>query len=72
MGAEGLLSSSDITNLSSYTAYGDGWPFHHLHMHLSWTWESGHSGLSLLPDLGGCEFALSELPPAKPLPSLGW
>jgi hypothetical protein len=66
--SEGLLSASDISGLSSYLAYGDGWPFHQHHMHLSWTWESGHSGLGIVPDLGGCEFALSAIPAAKPMP----
>jgi|GEM_PF-1547002 len=70
--SEGLLLSSDISNLNTYMAYGDGWPFHHHHMHLSWSWESGHSGLGLLPDLGGCEFSLERIPAAKPMPTLGW
>jgi hypothetical protein len=41
-------------------------------MHLSWTWETGHGGLGMMPDLGGCQLALSDLPPSKPLPALGW
>ncbi len=38
---EGLVESSDVSNLGAYMAYGDGWPFHHHHMHLSWQWEDG-------------------------------
>jgi hypothetical protein len=70
--SEGLLTSSDVSNLEAYTAYGDGWPFHQHHMHLSWTWESGHSGLGMVPDLGGCEFALDSVPAARPIPRFNW
>jgi hypothetical protein len=36
---EGLISRTDVQNLNTYMAYGDGWPFHHHHMHFSWAWE---------------------------------
>lgn len=35
----------------SLIAYGDGWPFHQHHMHLSWEWEGGHER-ALAPE--GC------------------
>jgi hypothetical protein len=41
-------------------------------MHLNGTWKTGHGGLGMMPDLGGCQLALSDLPPSKPLPALGW
>jgi len=72
--SEGMLSSSDISNLDTYMAYGDGWPFHHHHMHFSWQWESGYEMVSLTPDAGvdldGCAFALEDDLPLKPLPPL--
>ena len=71
--AEGRLTSSDVSNLDTYMAYStEGWPFHHHHLHFSWQWEDGHSGLSMLdwePPVG-CEFALESLTPGKPLPTL--
>ena len=69
---EGLLRSSDISNLGTYMAYGEGGPFHHHHMHFSWAWESGHSGMSFAPDLGGCAFSLEAVPPSRPLPYFGF
>lgn len=57
---EGEIDDSSWQKLYSQIASGDGWPFHHHHMHLSWTWESGHerstppegcaSGPGLYPD----------------------
>jgi len=54
---EGLLSSSDVSRLNSYMAYGDGWPFHHHHLHFSWAWESGHADRTAPPP-EGCQNAL--------------
>ena len=47
--SEGLLSSSDVTNLNTYMAYVDVWPFHHHHMHSSCACESGFEAMSLAP-----------------------
>ena len=38
---EGLISFAERNKLSQYLAYGDGWPFHHHHLHFSWDWEDG-------------------------------
>jgi len=56
--ADNLLDEGKITEDSHYElthnglAYGDGWPFHHHHLHFSWTFESGFEGRSEHPD--GC------------------
>jgi len=68
----GKLNASDVSNLETYMAYStDGWPFHHHHLHFSWQWESGHSGVDLLDWEGpvGCEFALEGRGPSKPEPT---
>ena len=66
---DGLLSSADVSRLEAYTAYStDGWPFHHHHMHVSWSWEDGHSGMSLWTPPAACGFDYATLPMAKPLP----
>ena len=57
--SEGLLTSDDTYRLNRYLAYGDGWPFHHHHLHFSWDWESGHEQRSAPPE--GCQ--LHPLPP---------
>jgi len=49
--ADDLLDSTDVSNLRQYMAYGDGWPFHHHHLHFSWDWEDGHEPES---DVRGC------------------
>lgn len=41
---EGLITSTIRSKFSSRLAYGDGWPFHHHHLHFSWNWESGFEG----------------------------
>ncbi|MEE2829084.1 MAG: hypothetical protein VX498_07845 [Myxococcota bacterium] len=41
---EGLISSSIRGKIVSRMAYGDGWPFHHHHLHFSWNWEDGFEG----------------------------
>jgi len=42
---DGVITTSDRNFFfSGQLAYGDGWPFHQHHMHLSWSWESGHEG----------------------------
>ncbi len=34
----GIISDDEYNNLSNMLAYGDGWPFHHHHIHLSFKW----------------------------------
>jgi hypothetical protein len=34
------ITASDLSNFGSGMAYGDGWPFHHHHIHLSMQWWS--------------------------------
>jgi len=42
---DGLIDSSTRSKLTySHLAYGDGWPFHHHHLHFSWLWEEGYEG----------------------------
>ena len=50
---EGLISEAARQKITySHLAYGDGWPFHHHHLHFSWQWEDGFEGRSEVPD--GC------------------
>ena len=35
---DGIISDEQYNNLSNMLAYGDGWPFHHHHIHLSFKW----------------------------------
>lgn len=49
---EGLISNRQRQKVQGLMAYGDGWPFHHHHIHLSWQWEDGFEGRSETPD--GC------------------
>ncbi len=42
MQQEGLLTNTQRQRVQGLMAYGNGWPFHHHHIHLSWNWESGH------------------------------
>jgi hypothetical protein len=70
---DGLINGTDVSNLETYMAYStDGWPFHHHHMHFSWQWEDGHSGMDMLDWDGpvGCEFSLDSIRPSKGLPEL--
>ena len=66
----GLLTSTDVSRIDSYMAYStDGWPFHHHHMHVSWQWEDGHSGLGIWTPPAGCSFDMRTTLPTKPLPT---
>lgn len=47
-----LISNTQRGLVQGLMAYGDGWPFHHHHIHLSWDWEDGFEGRSEAPD--GC------------------
>jgi len=49
---QGLVTSSEIQRFDWYLASGDGWPFHHHHLHFSWDWEDGYQGREVIPD--GC------------------
>ena len=50
--AQGVVTQAEVNRLESYTAYGEGWPFHHHHMHFSWNWEDGYEGRSVEPPEG--------------------
>ncbi len=39
----GWITASEYSNLVNKLAYGDGWPFHHHHLHLSMRWWSQDS-----------------------------
>ncbi|MCP4871241.1 MAG: hypothetical protein GY898_21235 [Proteobacteria bacterium] len=46
--ADGLYAADRISSyqrnrMDSKLAYGNGWPFHHHHLHFSWNWEGGWS-----------------------------
>jgi hypothetical protein len=49
---DGLISQSIRSLFQSRLAYGEGWPFHHHHLHFSWNWESGFEGRDAQPE--GC------------------
>ena len=38
-----FISSSQLAQFKSSMAYGDGWPYHHHHIHLSMNWWTGAS-----------------------------
>lgn len=38
MQTEGILTMTEMNDVIDHMAYGDGWPFHHHHMHLSLQW----------------------------------
>lgn len=50
----GDITAADYTRLNNSTAYGDGWPFHHHHMHVSMRWwgqdASQPNGLVAFPE----------------------
>lgn len=51
---EGLLTAQQAAKVTgAKLAYGDGWPFHHHHLHLSWRWEGG-TALRASPPPDGC------------------
>jgi len=62
----GTLTNGQKNKVRNHLAYGDGWPFHHHHMHLSWDWEDGWDGHA---DLSGCAHTLPD--PIKPDAVLG-
>jgi len=35
------ITSSELSKFSSKMAYGDGWPYHHHHIHVSFNWWTG-------------------------------
>ncbi|HJN76605.1 MAG TPA: hypothetical protein QGF58_21930 [Myxococcota bacterium] len=62
----GTLTSGQKNKIRNHLAYGDGWPFHHHHMHFSWDWEDGWDGHN---ELSTCGHTLPE--PLKPDAVLG-
>ncbi len=42
MELEGLITREQRQRVQGLMAYGDTWPFHHHHIHLSWQWEDGY------------------------------
>jgi hypothetical protein len=67
----GDITATQYQNLMSRLAYGEGWPFHHHHLHLSLRWWSqdaaSPNGLVVQPEPEvGCGFRMpgdGELPP---------
>jgi hypothetical protein len=39
-----IISDDEYNNLSNMLAYGEGWPFHHHHIHLSFKWWEAGTG----------------------------
>ncbi|HCP46494.1 MAG TPA: hypothetical protein DIU15_10645 [Deltaproteobacteria bacterium] len=67
---DGVISTADRNFFfSNQLAYGDGWPFHQHHMHLSWQWESGHQGREVPVDgcMTGPDVPLYERPRIEPV-----
>lgn len=52
MEEEGLITREQRQRVQGLMAYGDGWPFHHHHIHLSWVWEDGYEERGGAPE--GC------------------
>ena len=48
---DGLITDAQHAGFWTMMAFGDGWPFHHHHMHFSWVWEGGWEGRD---DVEGC------------------
>ena len=46
---DGIISEDEYNNLSNMLAYGEGWPFHHHHIHLSFKWWDQTEGSNLMP-----------------------
>jgi len=38
--SQGVITQTEYNNLVQHMAYGEGWPFHHHHMHVSMNWWS--------------------------------
>ena len=56
---DGIISNDEYNNLCDMLAYGDGWPFHHHHIHLSFKWWDQTETSNLMPidsPLIGCGF----------------
>jgi hypothetical protein len=54
----GLISEEEAHNGYSRIAYGDGWPFHHHHMHVSFQWWDSEKGGVEMPAFG-CGFRMA-------------
>jgi hypothetical protein len=66
---DGIISDDEYNNLSNMFTYGDGWPFHHHHIHLSFKWwETGANELMSVdsPPIG-CGFRFPGDGPIKNL-----
>lgn len=60
---DGAITAAQYTSLVNKLAYGDGWPFHHHHMHVSMRWWGSDAaqpnGLVAFPELPvGCGYRL--------------
>jgi hypothetical protein len=55
---DGIISHEEYNNLSNMLAYGEGWPFHHHHIHLSFKWwETESTAMMSVDSLSiGCGF----------------
>lgn len=53
-----IISDDEYNNLSNILAYGEGWPFHHHHIHLSFKWWEAGTGymMSVQTPPIGCGF----------------
>jgi hypothetical protein len=60
---DGDIDEDSYDKFYDKLGYGEGWPFHHHHMHVSWTWEDGWEDRSATPPPDGCMLG-PELPRA--------
>jgi hypothetical protein len=68
---EGLITETSHDRLNyGFLAYGDGWPFHHHHLHFSWTWEGGFEGREVQTPPDGCLLQPELNPQAVAMPAL--
>jgi hypothetical protein len=67
---QGVISEEEYTNAYNRIAYGDGWPFHHHHMHLSFQWWDADktSGQATSDPPIGCGFRMHADPPLQIVP----
>jgi hypothetical protein len=49
---QGVLEAEDLQSLEQRVAYGEGWPFHHHHMHISFHWWFNKAGQRPQPAVG--------------------
>ena len=64
---DGIISDDEYNNLSNMFTYGEGWPFHHHHIHLSFKWWESEATTMMSVDSPpiGCGFRFPGDGPVK-------